>query len=284
MPDLQELIDAMPSPGERGILDKLDADAMRAAIEDLVKGGPDVWKRLIDLLVDKRPAEDSKVRHALHALTHRVMAPGVEEAGQEARRKSFALVLAAAVGGDKPKEVQAFLIRQMQLSGGPECVPALERVLLDEELFEDAALALQAIARTWPAAIAPFRNALPKAKGKQRLTCVLALGMLNDVASLAALREAAGDADGQVRIAACRGLARLGDAGAVDLLIKASNAEGWERIKAVDACFVLAENLAAAGKASDAKKLYRHLRDTRKDDKEQYIRDAADRGLAAVGA
>lgn len=284
MPDLNELIDAMPSPGDRGILDKPNADAMRAAIEELLKGGAAAWKGLVDLLVDKQPAEDSRVRHALHALTHRVMASGVEEAGQDARRKAFALVLAAGVGGDKPKEVQAFLIRQLQLCGGEESVPALEKVLLDEELFEDAALALQAIARVSPAAIAPFRAALPKAKNKQRLTCVLALGMLKDAASIPALREAAADKDREVRIAACHGLARLGDAGAIDLLIKASNAEGWERIKAVDACLVLAENLAAAGKAADAKKLYRHLRDTRKDGKEQYIRDAADRGLAAVGA
>ena len=44
---------------------------------------------------------------------------------------------------------------------------------------------------------------------------------------------------------------------------------------------ILAEKLAAAGKNDDAKMIYEHLRDNRKDPSEQYIRDAAEKALSA---
>jgi hypothetical protein len=75
----------------------------------------------------------------------------------------------------------------------------------------------------------------------------------------------------------------MGDAGAVERLIQAADVEpGWERIEATKHCLVLAEKLAAAGDKAGADKIYAHLRDTRTDPQEKYIRDAAQRGLAAM--
>ena len=98
-----------------------------------------------------------------------------------------------------------------------------------------------------------------------------------DPQSAGALKVALDDQDREVRIAAGAGLAKLGDAGAASMLIKAADAPpGWERIQAAKNCFVLAEKLAAAGKQDDAKKIYTYLRDSRKEVTEKYVRGALD--------
>ncbi len=58
----------------------------------------------------------------------------------------------------------------------------------------------------------------------------------------------------------------MGDAGSVDALIKAADGDpGWKRIQATKNCMVLAEKLAAAGKKSEAARIYAHLEKTRSD-------------------
>ena len=49
--------------------------------------------------------------------------------------------------------------------------------------------------------------------------------------------------------------------------------------KATSACFLLAERLLAAGRKTEAARLYTHLRDTRTDPSELHIREAASRRL-----
>jgi hypothetical protein len=72
----------------------------------------------------------------------------------------------------------------------------------------------------------------------------------------------------------------MGDAGSVDLLInEADTRAGWERIQATKHCLALAEQLAAADKKDISNRIYVHLRDTRTDAGEQYIREAAERAL-----
>ena len=72
----------------------------------------------------------------------------------------------------------------------------------------------------------------------------------------------------------------MGDAGSVDLLINEADARtGWERIQATKHCLVLAEQLAALGEADLTERIYIHLRDTRTDAAEQYVREAVERAL-----
>jgi len=124
---------------------------------------------------------------------------------------------------------------------------------------------------------------LPKAQGKCRLNVVQGLGAVGDNQSTGALKEALNDPDREVRLAAGWGLSRMGDAGSADALIKAADVEpGWERIQAAKHCLVLAEKLLAAGNQDQAAKIYLHLRNTRKDPSEKYIRDAAEKGLGAA--
>ncbi len=105
---------------------------------------------------------------------------------------------------------------------------------------------------------------------------------MGDKESIPALQALLTDDDREVRLAAGWGLARMGDAGSVDVLIKAAGVpDGWERIEATKHCLVLAEKLTAAGKKSAAAKIYAYLRESRKDPHEKYVRDLADKALAA---
>jgi len=63
-------------------------------------------------------------------------------------------------------------------------------------------------------------------------------------------------------------------------LVEMLGEPGWERIQATKNCMVLAEKLAAADRQSESQKIYKHLRDTRKDSSERHIRDAAEAALA----
>lgn len=272
---LAELVSRMPTPHpQRGILSDVDKPAVEAALAELEAGGADVVPGLAGMLADTDPARDSKVRHAIHAMVTRACGAGDE------RRKAIATALAEAVG--KPRdaaEPTAFLIRQLQFCGGAEAVPALAKHLDDDRLGPPALAALQAIGQ--PSAEA-LRNALPSAKGRTRLGVILALGAIKDAKSADALHPLAAAPDADTRLAACWAIASIGDPAAVDVLLKAPLGTGYERNQLNKATFLLAENLAKAGKAELAMRLYVHLRETRTGEKEAHVRDAADRGLAGL--
>jgi HEAT repeat protein len=176
--------------------------------------------------------------------------------------------------------VQAYLLQELQTAGGKEVAEPLGKLLTDDELSDWAARALVSIG---DGAVEQFRAALLQAKGKSRLTVIQNLGVLCDAKSADAMRAALKDTDREIRIVAARGLAKIGDASAADLLLKAADGpQGWERIQMTKFCLVLAENLTAAGRKSDAAKIYTQLRDTRKDPSEKYVCEAAARGLAAA--
>ena len=274
-PNLAELVDRMPSPSDagqyRGILSNADKEAMDKALEEIHAGGRENVVALAGMLVENDPPADSKVRHALHALA--IQAGG----WKPDERKAYVDALASTLGGDRPKEVQAFVIRQIQLAGGKDAVPALARLLADEDLCTPAATALLAIR---DGAADAFRVALSKATGRTRVTIVQAVGTLKDKDSVEPLRKLAASDDRDTRQVASWALANIGDPGAVDLVIKnADAAEGFDRIELTRACLLLADNLTAAGKKDEATRVYAHLRDTRKDKSEAYVRDLAAKAL-----
>jgi hypothetical protein len=78
-------------------------------------------------------------------------------------------------------------------------------------------------------------------------------------------------------------LARIADAGWADALLKmADGHKGWERIQHTKACLLLAEKLLAAGNKTAAVAIYTHLRKTRTEPSELYIRQAAAKALSAA--
>jgi hypothetical protein len=288
-----ELVSKLPDPDENGLLSNIDKESVENVIAEIHKAGRDGIVGLIDMLVEPGKADDVKPRYAIHCL-----AVYVCKLKDKKHRRAFAEILASqlvalAAGQldrDRPKQIKGYLIRQLQVAGGEEVAGALGKFLLDEELCEYAAPALVAPAasglRRKPAggdgAAEQLRDALPNAKGKCRLTVIQNLGVVRDRKSVDALREAVGDKDRDIRLTAAWGLANIGDPGSVDVLLKGADVQDpYERIKAAQACLLLAENLLAAGKKKDAMKIYAHLRDTRTDPAEQYLRELAEGALAA---
>lgn len=270
---LKELVAQMPEPDKRGMFcTGIDKEKIQRAIAEIAKGGREDIIGLIDMLVVPGEGDDVKAHYALHCLAIEAGKPE-----KSAARREFAQTLASQLGPDRPKPVQAYLIQEIQVTGGPEVAADLGKLLADEELNDPATRALLAIKE---GAAEQFRAALPRARGKCRLAILLALGKLRDAPSVGALQEAIKADDREIRIAAAWGLANIGDAGSADLLTAAAEAQGWERIQNTKACLLLAERLLAAGDKPGAEKIYRQLRDTRTDRSERYIRDAAEKALA----
>jgi hypothetical protein len=252
----------------------IDKEKIEGAIRNILRGGRDNIIGVIDMLVEPGKGDDVKAHYALHCMALRVC-----KLDNDRPRRRFSRTLASQIGGDRPKEVQKYLIQQLQVASGKEAVEALGRALLDEELCEPAAQALTAIGE---GAAEQFLKALPKVRGKCRPTILQNLGVVRGTKSVGALKKAVSDEDESVRIAAVWALANIGDSGSAKMLLSAADkADGWERVQATKACLLLAERLGAAGKKSEAVRIYKHLRDTRTKPAERYVSDAAKTGLAA---
>ncbi len=246
---------------------------------EIMAGGPDGLVELIGLIRD--PAGDDfqnyKAEYLCHCLTIYMGRPG-----REAQRRLFIDILAAQAGnGMLPVHTRRFLVRELQLVGDRRCVAAVAALLTDEQLCDAAARTLLAVQ---DGVAGPIRTALLKTSGHPRLVVLQSLAVLRDAPSSDAFRQAAGDPDREIRLTGLWGLARIGSVRSVELLLKgADTQEPWERVKATQACLLLAENLAAAGRKADASRIYIHLQRTRTDPKERYVREASASALEALG-
>jgi HEAT repeat protein len=273
---LKTLVEQMPNPDGRGMYcTDIDKDKIEKAIAQIHQGGKENVLGLIDMLGEPGSDRDVKPHYALQCLANYVLQSRDEQA-----RRDFAEAIASQLGSDRSKYIRGYLCQELQWAGRKEACPALGKLLGDEELVAAASMALVAI---HDGAAEQFRPALAGAKGTCKLHVVQGLGAVGDQESAPALVALLTDDDREVRLAAGWGLARMGDADAVDALIKAAGVpDGWERIQATKHCLVLAEKLTAAGKKTEAAKIYAYLRDSRKDAHEKYVRDLAEKALAAT--
>ena len=273
---LKALVEQMPNPDGRGMFtENIDKDKIEKAIALIHAGGRDNVCGLIEMLGEPGSDQDVKPHYALHCLANHTVT-----AKDENGRRALCEVLGEALSGNHTPYIKSFLCQTLQWVGHGESAAALGKLLTDEQLCDPAAMALVAIK---DGAAEQLRSALPNAQGRCRLTIVHSLAALADPGAAESFKQALQDDDREVRIAAGAGLAKLGDAGAVDVLLKAADAPpGWERVQATKHCLVLAERLTAAGKKAEARRIYQPLRDTRQDASEAYIRQAADKALAAA--
>jgi hypothetical protein len=272
---LAEIVDQVPALDKRGTFTGTTWDDAIKIVDAVLAGGKESIVGVIAMLKDVDDGSDYKARYLLHVIAQYA-------AGKGAVRGIVGEAFASQLGGDRAKGVQGYLVRQLHVVGTAESAPALGKLLSDSDLYEYAAQALLAIRS---GAVEEFRKALPGVKGALRLTVVQALGVLADAESAEALRKAAGEADRDTRLAAVWALARIGDPGAVEIALKAADVDpGFERIKATSNALLLAERLLAAGKKAESAKIYGHLKETRTDPSEAYVKDAAQEGLARTGA
>lgn len=271
---VEPLVAQMPDVDGRGMYtENIDDQKIHAVIEQLHAGGRESVLGVIDLLLPPGEGEDYKARYALHCLAIHVC-----KLPDDRPRREFAEILASQLGCERPASVQKYLVEQLQGVAGREAAEKLGLLLGHEALCEPAAMALAAIG-----VAEPLRQALPEASSSCRLTILQVLASMADTESNPAFRAALDDADGAVRLAGALGLAKTGDAGSLDRLLKLAQARDiGERDLAVSAVLLLAENLAAAGKRAEALQVYRRLLETHTDDSDRHHRLAAQRGLLAL--
>ncbi len=278
---LQSLVAEMPDPSGVGMLtDNIDKEKTDRAVAAIFQGGRENFLGLIEMLGEPGTEENVKPHYALHCVLNRALIVNDDSA-----QRTFCEVLAANLNGDLSTDNKAFLCQELQWAGGKESIEALGTLLLDEDLVEQATMTLIAIGGS--NACGQFDKALPEAKGKCRLNVIHGLAALAHCQNLSVFREALGDTDPEVRIVAGVGIAKTAPVGpvpaAIDELIKAADgSSGWERIQQTKNCLILAEGLLENGKKDEAAKIYKHLRATRTDPSEEYIRDIAEKALAAA--
>ncbi len=167
---------AEPSKQVADVLEKIPADDYETAgrlCTTLLAGGPDVVKELVNRVGDEfGDPSGVKPKYALHGLAHYASRPGAGQA-----RKMFAETLAGELAAEHSEELKAFIVRQLQLCGRPEEVPALATLLSSNRLCNAASQALLAIGG--PAALKALRDALPKAEGPRRVAISQAIELIS---------------------------------------------------------------------------------------------------------
>jgi len=273
---LKSLVAEMPDADNRGMFTtNIDKDKIEKAVAAIFEGGRENVQGIIEMLGEPGSPENVKPHYALHCVLNRALIVGDEKA-----RREFCETLAANLSGNLPTHSKAYLCQELQWAGREEVVHALGKLLTDEQLCDPAGMALVAIGG---GAAEELRAALPKAEGRCRLVIAHSLAALGNAGSLDTLMELLNDPDREVRLAAGAGLAKTGDVRAVEALMRAADVEpGWERIQATKHCLIFAERLMSTGNNTHALKVYQHLRETRTDPSEEYVRDAAKNALAAA--
>jgi len=273
--DVERLVGQLPNPDEKGMLSSIDKKAVDEITQALWAGGRDSVLALMDMLVEPGKGDDHKAHYAFHCLA-------LHACGQQRpQRRQFTQIVAEQIGGNRPKAVRGYLIRELQFCGGRGAADVLGNALADADLVDDAAATLTAIGGR--PAIEQLRAALPNAAGRVKLVILQSLCVLADAESAAAMKQALADEDREVRLTAAWGLANIADSGAVEPVLKAADTDAaYERIKATQACMVMAEKLAAKGDKTSATRIYKHLVQTRTGDGEACVRDAAKEALASL--
>ncbi|MCY3022158.1 MAG: HEAT repeat domain-containing protein [Planctomycetota bacterium] len=259
-----------------GALTAPDLDTMKKIYNEVLKGGKENIVALVGMLVEPGQGDDYKARYVLHSMMTYVMRPDPEA---EKDRTALTDALIATLSSDRPKSVKAMVLQELKWCGSKPQAEAIGKLLSDADLCEPAAQALVGIKDTADI----FRQALPAAAGKNRVTVIQALGVLRDTKAVDELKKALADADPVTRVAACEALGNIGDPAAADAMLAAGDAaKDFDRTRMNDAVLLLAKRLIAVDNKKDAERIYAKLWETRTDPQERHVRIAALQGLASL--
>ena len=185
----------------------------------------------------------------------------------------------AVLQSDAPFKDKAAACRTLQREGGPGAVPVLAGMLTDAKLAHMARLALEAI--PGPEAGAALRDALGKVEGELKAGMIKSLAGRGDMEAAPAFVELLASDDVVVMQTAARALGTLAPEGTSDELVQTlmRNDVAPDALAPVfDAVLEYAERAVERGKPGLAMKLYERVREDGKARPEAHA--AALRGLA----
>jgi len=267
--DIPTFIQKFPAP---------TAAEREAYAAELFKDGAAAIQSLSKMLVEPGKGDDKKVRFALEGMAIHASRPG-----GDSERKLFAQTVASELSGDFPPMIKTFLLIQLRITAGDEQVADIAKLLSDKELSDPAAQTLLTI-RT-PSVASALRSALATVKEGPRVTVINAIGALRDKDASAEILKDAENPDIEIKNAALRALAAIGDDAAAPFMTKAANVDNWNnRNQALQAALSLAQRLVELGKKSEAAAICRTLAKTEIALKESHLQCAALNILATADA
>ncbi|WP_373456997.1 DUF1080 domain-containing protein [Parabacteroides sp. 52] len=220
-------------------------------ISDLASTGEEgVWM-LIDMMAAPGKGSNAQVEYALSGLTHYVAAEG-----QEIHCSKVVNAYLKALDKLEERETKAFLIRQLQLIGGDECVDILGRCLNTEALSGPASRALAAIGteKAKQALQASLMRRMGTPKTQQDVILAVAEARLPIGEDLLIGRLGNGDAEMQRVV--MYALSRMGSLAALKPLSEAAEKAGftYEKTQANDAYIELIDRIIQNGDLKEGEK------------------------------
>ena len=173
--------------------------------------------------------------------------------GDAAARKKLESTLAEVLGTDIPRAAKDIVCRALKTIGTAHSVPALAKLLHDEELSHMARHALET--NDAPEAVKALVGAIDKAPKKIKIGIISSLGAKGIGVPVAPLAKALSDKDADISTAGALALGAIGSADAVKALGSAK-VNNTNKIAVCDAMLQCAENMLAHGKKSGAKAIY----------------------------
>ncbi len=173
--------------------------------------------------------------------------------GDAAARKKLESTLAKVLGTDIPRAAKDIVCRALKTIGTTHSVPAIAKLLHDEELSHMARHALET--NDSPEAVKALVGAIDKAPKKIKIGIISSLGARGVGVPVAPLAKALSDKDADISTAGALALGAIGSADAVKALGSAK-VNDTNKIAVCDAMLQCAENMLAHGKKSGAKAIY----------------------------
>ena len=173
--------------------------------------------------------------------------------GDAAARKKLESTLADVLSTDVPRAAKDIVCRALKTIGTAHSVPALAKLLHDEELSHMARHALQT--NDAPEAVKALVGAIDKAPKKIKIGIISSLGARGTGVPVAPLATTLTDKDAEISTAGALALGAIGSADAAKALGSAK-VNDTNRIAVCDAMLHCAENMLAHGKKADAKAIY----------------------------
>ncbi|MFQ5808727.1 MAG: HEAT repeat domain-containing protein, partial [Armatimonadota bacterium] len=231
-----------------------DASARMAAVAELEEMGAPAIGPLFGLIGGDDGVADRLARRAAQAITQQAAG-----AGDEAQRAPVAAALIAQTTSDRCLGARHWALRMLSFVGGDGDVPALARLLQDDDVREMARYALVRI--PGEASLAALSGAASvETDPAFKAALITSLGSRGDPAGLPVVREALKDRTRPVRAAAIDALARIPDPASEQALREAlSGGRAEERQQACSAYLRLAETLLSAGHTEVAEQMYQRM-------------------------
>ena len=151
-----------------------------------------------------------------------------------------------------------YVCRELSIIGTEQSVPALAKMLTNDEYSDMARYALERI--PGEAVDEALRNALAKTTGKTKVGIINSLGERKDSKAAAALSKLIYDSDNMIADAAASALGKIGGPEATKALAEAKGkTSGKLQMVLLDAYLKCADQLAAQGKKKQALAIYKEL-------------------------